>query len=262
MRALWRGAVTFGLVTIPVRLFGATEQHNFEFHQVHRVDGGRVRHRKVCEVCDQEVGADAIARGYELEDGRLVQLDQEDFDRLPLASERNIEVVEFVSVDQVDPIYLHKSYYLEPDRSSVQPYVVLRDALERAWRLAIVKITIRRRETLAVVRPRGGVLVLHTLLWPDEIREPWFDFLGAGVEPRRQEVRMATSLVNTMTGVFDPGEFTDDYREAVERLILAKSSGAEIPVARAAEETGGMDLLTALRRSLDEVRASRDDADR
>lgn len=256
---MWRGAVTFGLVTIPVRLFGATEQHNFEFHLVHRADGGRIRHRRVCEVCGQEVGAEEIARGHQLEDGRLVQLDPEDFERLPLPTERNIEVVEFVSADQVDPIHLHKSYYLEPERAAVQPYLVLRDALERAWRLAIVKITIRRRETLAVVRPRGGVLVLQTLLWPDEIREPWFEFLSSGAEPRRQEVRMAMSLVNGMTGRFDPGQFTDDYREAMERLIAAKSSGADIPAARAPEETGGMDLLTALRRSLEEVRATRGD---
>ena len=252
MRALWRGAISFGLVSIPVRVFGATEEHGFRFHQVHRADGGQVRHRKVCSVCDEEVPAEAMAKGYRLEDGRLVVVEPEDFEGLPSSSDHVIDVVEFVSAEQIDPIYLHRAYFLRPDEVGVPSYVLLREALERSWRMAVVKITLRRRETLAVVRPRGDVLVLHTLLWPDEVRDP-----GFVVPPSRsgaREVRMALSLVNSMTAEFDHSAFTDDYREALEAVILAKSAGAVIPAARAPEETGGMDLMTALRRSLEKVR--------
>jgi DNA end-binding protein Ku len=255
MRAVWRGAVSFGLVSIPVRLFGATEEHNFRFHQVHRADGGQIRHRRVCSVCGEEVPVEEVGKGYRLEDGRVVLVEPEDFERLPLSTDRLIEVVEFVSVDRIDPIHLHRSYYLEPAPSAVGSYALLRDTLERVWRMAVVKITIRRRETLAVLRPRGDLLVLHTLLWPDEIREPSFDLPETVSRPR--EVRMAAALVESMTGEFDHAGFTDDYRDALEQVIVAKSAGAEIPVARAPEETGGMDLMTALRLSLEKVHARR-----
>lgn len=262
MRALWRGSVTFGLVSIPVRLFGAVEERDVGFHLVHRDDGGRIRRRQVCSACGEEVGPEAVVKGHELPDGRLVLLEEEDFGSLPLSGGHTMEVVEFVSADEVDPMYLHKTYYLEPDRTAVSSYILLRDALDRAWRWAVVKFTMRRRETLAVVRARGGVLVVHTLLRPDQIREPEFEFLQAGAQSRPQEMRMATSLVNSMAGTFDPAGFTDEYRGALARLIQAKSEGARIPAARAPEETGGMDLSTALRRSLEEVRAAKEDPSR
>ncbi|MBB5953452.1 DNA end-binding protein Ku [Saccharothrix tamanrassetensis] len=259
MRAVWRGSVTFGLVTFPVRLFSATREHGFRFRQVHRADGGRIRHRRVCEVCAEEVALVDVVKGYELADGRLVLFEPEDFEGLPVVSGRTIEVVQFAQADQVDPILLDRSFYLEPERSAVRSYCLLRDALERAWRVAVVRVAIRRRESLAVVRPRGRVLVLQTLLWPDEVREPDFGFLGdAVVESGLPEVRVATSLVNSMTAEFDPGVFSDGYRDALAGLIEAKAAGAEIPVSRAPEETGGgLDLMTALRRSLDRVRSSR-----
>ncbi|WP_433274193.1 Ku protein [Actinosynnema sp. CS-041913] len=258
MRAVWRGSVSFGLVTFPVRLFSATREHGFRFHQVHRADGGRIRHRRVCEVCGGEVALADVVKGHELADGRLVLFEAEDFDGLPVMSGRTIEVVQFAQADQVDPILFDRSFYLEPERSAVVSYSLLRDALERAWRVAVVRVAIRRRETLAVVRPRGRVLVLQTLLWPDEVREPEFGFLDAVVEPRLPEVRVATSLVNSMTAEFDPAVFSDAYRDALAGLIEAKAAGAEIPVSRAPEETGGgLDLMTALRRSLERVRSSR-----
>ncbi|WNV86777.1 Ku protein [Umezawaea sp. Da 62-37] len=255
MRALWRGAISFGLVSIPVRVFGATEEHGFRFHQVHRADGGQVRHRRVCSVCEEEVPAEAMAKGYRLDDGRVVVVEPEDFEGLPSSSDHVIDVVEFVSAEQIDPIFLHRSYFLRPDEVAVPSYALLREALERSWRMAVVKITLRRRETLAVVRPRGDLLVLHTLLWPDEVRDPGFELPEVTVGAR--ETRMALALVDSMTARFDHAAFTDDYRDALEAVIRAKSSGAVIPAARVAEQTGAVDLVVALQRSLERVREGR-----
>ncbi len=258
MRSIWRGAISFGLVTIGVRLFSATEEHDFRFHQVHREDGGRVKYKRVCSVCAEEVAFADIAKGYELDDGRLVVLDAEDFEALPIETDRSIRVVEFVPVEEIDPIYFQKSYYLEPDKAAVRPYVLLRTALEDAERLAVVKITIRQRQTLATLRARDDVLVLHTMLWPDEIRRPGFDFLGGDVEVRPQELRMAASLVESMAGSFEEEEFTDDYRDAMEELITAKAEGAVLPVAEESREKGEVvDLMTALERSVEAARSSR-----
>ncbi|MCS7479616.1 Ku protein [Umezawaea endophytica] len=258
MRSIWRGAISFGLVTIGVRLFSATEEHNFRFHQMHREDGGRIKYRRVCSVCGEEVAFADIAKGYELDDGRVVMLDGEDFESLPIETDRSIQVLEFVPVEEIDPIYFQKSYYLEPDKTAVRPYVLLRTALEDAERLAVVKITIRQRQTLATLRARDDVLVLHTMLWPDEIRRPEFDFLGGDVEVRPQELRMASSLVESMAGSFEEEEFTDDYRDAMEKLITAKAEGAVLPVAEESEESGEViDLMTALERSVEAARSSR-----
>ncbi len=260
MRAVWRGAVAFGLVTFPVRLFSATREHGFRFHQVHRVDGGRIRHRRVCSVCAEEVPLTEVARGYELADGRELVFEAADFEGLPVPSGRTIEVVRFVSADRVDPVLVHRSFFVEPERSAVGSYCLLRDALDRTFRVAVVKVSIRRREALAVVRPRGRVLVLQTLWWPDEVREPDFEFVDSGVESGLPEVRAVVALVESMTGDFDPGVFSDDYREAVAGLIEARAAGVEVPVSRAAEETGGgVDLLGALRRSLERVRSRREE---
>ncbi|WP_086827626.1 Ku protein [Allokutzneria sp. NRRL B-24872] len=260
MRAMWSGAISFGLVTIGVRLFSATEEHDFRFHQVHREDGGRIRYKRVCQVCSEEVPYADIAKGYELEDGRMVVLDREDFEKLPISTDRAIEVVEFVPTEEIDPIYFQKSYYLEPDKAAVRPYVLLRTALERADRLAVVKITMRQRQSLAMVRARDDVLVLHTMMWPDEIRAPEFGFLDGDVEVRPQELRMAESLIESMAGTFEPGEFTDDYRDAMAKLVDAKADGAEIPEQPEAEDTGEViDLMAALERSVAQAKANRSD---
>ncbi|PRY34726.1 DNA end-binding protein Ku [Umezawaea tangerina] len=203
-------------------------------------------------MCGEEVPAEELGKGYRLGDGRLVVVEPEDFEGLPSSSDHTIDVVEFVSAEQIDPIFLHRSYFLRPDEVGLPSYVLLREALERSWRMAVVKITLRRRETLAVVRPRGDLLVLHTLLWPDEVRDPGFELPEVGARP--QELKMALSLVNSMTTEFDHAAFTDDYRDALEAVIEAKSSGAVIPAARGPEETGAVDLVVALQRSLERVR--------
>jgi len=256
MKAVWRGAISFGLVVIGVRLYAAAEEHDFRFHQVHREDGGRIRHRRVCEVCGAEVAFAEVAKGYELDDGRVVVVDDSDLERLPVSAGHAIEVLEFVPVAEVDPICLQRSYYLEPDRGALRPYVLLRAALERSGLSAVVKIAIRQRESLAVVRVRGDLLVLQTMLWPDEVRRPEFDFLGVGVELRPQELRVALSLVESMAGSFDPGGFVDEYTEAMRGLVEAKAAGARLPDGPGVVDPGEVvDLVTALERSVERVRS-------
>ncbi|TFH69475.1 Ku protein [Cellulomonas sp. HD19AZ1] len=270
MRAIWKGAVAFGLVNVPVRLYAATGEHEVRLHQVHREDGGRIRYRKVCSLDGEQVEWADIAKGYETEDGELVVLTDEDFDQLPLSTEREIEVLEFVPAEQVDPILLQKTYYLEPDRTAAKPYALLRGALEQTDRVAVVKVAIRQRESMAVLRVRDKVIVLQTLLWPDEVREADFPVLDDDVSVRPQELTMASSLVESLAADFDPSQYEDAYVTALEELIAAKvSSGDTRAPAAPPEEEGSseggaevVDLLAALQRSVDKARAARgEDAD-
>jgi DNA end-binding protein Ku len=263
MRSVWRGAISFGLVTIAVRLYTAVEEHDFRFNQVHREDGGRIKYKRVCSVCGEEVEYSDITKGYELDDGRMVIMENEDFEKLPVKTDKSIDVLEFVPAEEIDPIYFQKTYYLEPDKAAARPYVLLRDALVKTGQLAVVKITIRQKETLATIRARDDVLVMHTMLWPDEIRKAEFDFLDQDVEVRPQELKMATSLVESMAGDFDPDTFTDDYRDALEKVIAAKAEGAELPEQPEAEEKGDViDLMTALERSVEKAKAGRKGAEK
>jgi DNA end-binding protein Ku len=256
MRPVWRGAISFGLVTIAVRMFGSTEEHDFRFHQVHPEDGGRIRYKRVCEICGNEVEYRDIAKGYELEDGRVVILTDEDFDKLPVSTDKSIQVLEFVPTEEVDPIFFQKTYYLEPDKTAGRPYVLLRQALEDTDRHALVKISVRQRESLGILRARDDVLVLHTIFWPDEIRKPDFGFLDQDLEVRPQELKMATSLIDNIAGSFKPEQFTDEYRDAMAELVAAKAEGAELPERPEEEDQGDViDLMTALERSVEQTRA-------
>ncbi|XVQ12795.1 Ku protein [Spirillospora sp. CA-255316] len=258
MRSIWKGAISFGLVTIPVKLYSATEQRDVSFHQVHREDGGRIKYKRVCTVDGEEVPYSDIAKGYELPSGEMVVLTDEDFADLPLSTSRRIDVLQFVERDEVDPIYFAKTYYLEPDQQGAKPYVLLRDALEGSDQVAIVKVALRQRESLATLRVREGVFVLETMLWPDEVREPDFPFLEEDIEVRKQELSMATSLIESMQGEFDPNEYKDAYREALQAVIEAKIEGREVtrPEAEAAEEPAA-DLLSALRASVEAAKKER-----
>lgn len=252
MRAIWKGAVSFGLVSIPVKLYTATEEKDVSFHQVHREDGGRIRYKRVCQLDGEEVAYADIAKGYELPSGETVVITDDDLAELPLTSSRVVDVLSFVPLEQVDPIYFAKSYYLEPDKTATKPYVLLRDALEKADSVALVKVAIRTRETLATLRVRDGVLVLETMVWPDEVRAPDFAFLDEDVTVRPQELAMAESLIESMSADFDPDLYHDEYREALEQVIEAKVEGGEVveqPVEQ--EETGSVvDLMAALRASV------------
>ncbi|XRQ12070.1 Ku protein [Actinomadura welshii] len=262
MRSIWKGAISFGLVTIPVKLYSATEQRDVRFHQVHREDGGRIKYKRVCSVDGEEIPYSDIAKGYELPSGDMVVLTDEDFADLPLTSSRRIDVLQFVESEEVDPIYFAKSYFLEPDAQGAKPYVLLRDALENSGQVAIVKIAIRQRESLATLRVREGVFVLETMLWPDEVRTPDFPFLDEDIEVRKQELSMATSLIESMEGEFDPSEYKDAYREALQAVIDAKVEGREVTrPAEEADEEPAADLLSALRASVEAAKKSRGEKD-
>lgn len=256
MRSIWKGAVSFGLVNVPVRVFSATQNHDIRFHQVHAKDGGRVRYRRTCTECGEEVAYADIAKGYESDDGNLVVLTDEDLAGLPLASGKEIDVVEFVGADEVDPLLLDKSYYLEPEAKAIKPYVLLREALDRTDRMALVKVALRQRESLAVLRVRGDVIVLQTMLWPDEIRSPDFDVLETDVALRDQEMAMASSLVESLTAPFDASQFEDEYSHAVKSLVETKLEGGDVRQVAEADDGDGqdaevVDLLAALQRSVD-----------
>ena len=259
MRAIWRGAVSFGLVSIGVRLYSATEEKDIRFHQVHRTDGGRIRYKRVCSIDGEEVSYDDIVKGYDIGGGEMVMLTDEDFADLPLSTSHAIDVLEFVPAEQVDPILYNRAYFLEPDGAATKPYVLLRDALRDSERVAIVKVALRQREQLATLRVREGVLLLNTMLWPDEVRQPDFGFLDEEITVRPPELAMASSLIDSMTGDFQPDVFTDDYRAALQEVINAKVEGREVvqPEEVAEAPAAAVDLMAALRASVDRARAAR-----
>jgi DNA end-binding protein Ku len=252
MRSMWKGAISFGLVMIPVKLYAATEQKDIAFRQVHREDGGRIRFRRVCSVCGEEVPYEDVAKGYELPTGEIVILTEDDLADLPLPTTRSIEVLHFTPAEQLDPILFNRSYFVEPDGAGARAYVLMRDALERSGTVAVAQVALRQRESLATLRVRDGVLVLETLLWPDEVRAADFPFLDDDIEVRAQELKMAASLIDSMTTDFDPDAHRDNYREALQEVVDAKTEGRDVVQPEPAGETGGAaaSLADALRASL------------
>ena len=258
MRAIWKGALAFGMVSIPVRLYSATEDRDVSFHQVHEEDAGRVRYRRVCEECGEEVAYADIAKGYELPSGETVMLTDEDFANLPLSTTKTVELVAFVPADQVDPLALARGYYLEPEPAGRKPYELLRAALDRNQRVGLAKIAVRSKESLAVLRPRGNLLALQTMVWPDEVRKAQFDVLDREVAVSDAESRMADTLVEAMSGDFAPEEYQDGYREALLSVIEAKTSGQVFAPRAASEEPApSVDLITALQASVEAAKAAR-----
>ncbi|MGH3697397.1 MAG: Ku protein [Pseudonocardiaceae bacterium] len=258
MRAIWKGALSFGMVSIPVRLYSATEDRDVSFHQVHDEDAGRVRYRRVCEVCGKEVEYADLAKGYELPSGETVMLTDEDLAELPLPTMKIVELVAFVPADQVDPLALARGYYLEPEPAGRKPYELLRAALERNQRVGLAKIAVRNKESLAVLRPRGEVLALQTMVWPDEVRKAQFDVLDREVTVSDAERKMADTLIEAMSGDFAPEQYHDGYREAVLSVIEAKTAGKDVtPRPAPAQPTTQVDLITALQASVEAAKAAR-----
>jgi DNA end-binding protein Ku len=257
MRAIWKGAVSFGLVSVPVKLYAATESHDVSFRQVHAKDGGRIKYQRVCSIDGEEVDYADIAKGYETEDGELVILTDDDMASLPSSSSREIAVEKFVPSEQIDPMLLEKSYFLEPEKSGAKPYALLRQALLDADRMAVVTIALRNRTSVAVLRVRDDVIVLQTMMWPDEVRTPDFSVEGGEVKPA--EVKMANMLVETLAGDFDPSEFEDDYAEAVDEMVKTKIEGGEVKRTPTSTKSSGevVDLLAALQRSVDADKSAR-----
>ncbi|MBA3265444.1 MAG: Ku protein [Nocardioidaceae bacterium] len=261
MQAIWKGTISFGMVTIPIKVYSATQEKDISFRQVHEADGGRIRYKRVCEVDGEEVPYSDIGKGYELPDGRMVVLTDEDFASLPLPSAKSIEVLEFIPAEQIDPIYFAKAYYLAADGVGAKPYVLLRDALTKTGQCALVKVAIRTRESLALLRERDGALVLQTMLWPGEVRDSEFAVPDASIEIRKQEGAMAESYIATLTGEFDPERYHNDYREALEQLVEAKASGlpmVESDDGEQIETAEVVDLVAALRASVEAAKKRRE----
>jgi DNA end-binding protein Ku len=262
MQIVWKGVISFGLVSIPVRLYAATEEHGVSFRQVHVSDGGQIRYRRVCDIDGDEVPYGDIARGYELPDGQVVVLTDADFAHLPLASSRAIQVLGFADADTIDPVRLSRSYYCDPTGSDARAYVLLREALERTGKVALVKVALRGRESPAVLHPRNGVLVLHLLLWPDEVRKPRFKFLRDDITLRPRELQAAESYIHTLTGTHEPHEMVDQYQAALRELVEAKVAGRQVeqPPAPPTHADGVTTLMDALRRSVEEAKHNHGDA--
>lgn len=265
MRAIWKGAITFGLVNVPVKVYSATEDHDLALHQVHDKDGGRIRYQRRCEVCGKIIKYENIDKAYDDGD-RTVILTAEDMASLPEEKSREIEVVEFVPSDQVDPIMYDRSYYLEPDSSSAKAYVLLRRTLEATDRTAIVQFALRQKTRLGALRSRDGVLVIQTLLWEDEVRKAEFPALDENVKISAKELELSSSLVDSFADDFTPEKFHDDYQDQLRKLIEAKleqgdAVDTEATFGETAEEAGEsgevIDLMEALRRSVEKSRTAK-----
>jgi DNA end-binding protein Ku len=265
MRAIWKGAITFGLVNVPVRLYSATEDHDVELHQVHDKDGGRIRYQRRCEVCGKVVEYEHIDKAF-AEGSTTVVLTEEDLKSLPEERSREVEVVEFVPSDQIDPIMFDRSYFLEPETTAVKAYALLRRTLEETDRTAIVQFSLRQKTRLGALRSRGKVLMLQSLLWDDEVREADFDSLDSDVRVSAQELKMSASLVDNMSTDFTPDKFSDEYQEQLRQLIAAKleqGDGLDTAAtfgeqAEGDAEADVIDLMEALRQSVERNRANRE----
>jgi DNA end-binding protein Ku len=261
MRAIWKGAIAFGLVNVPVKVYSATEDHDISLHQVHNADGGRIRYQRRCEVCSKIIDYSDIEKAFE-DGGRTVVLSKDELKSIPAENSHEIEVVQFVPSEQLEPMMFEKSYYLEPDSKSPKAYVLLRRALEDTDRVAIVQFALREKTRLGALRIKDDVLVLQSLLWPDEVREANFPALDESVKISAQEREMSAALVESMADDFDPDHFTDDYQIQLRTLIEAKlEKGDSLDT----DETFGVeageggkgeviDLMEALKRSLDRKR--------
>jgi DNA end-binding protein Ku len=251
-RAIWSGAISFGMVTIPVKLYGATESKDISFHLLHATCGTRLKQVRWCPTDEVEVPWNETVRGYEYAKGQYVTLTEEDFEKLPLPSRHTIDLSAFVSESEIDPIHYERSYYLEPDDRGEKPYALLLKALEKKNLAAVATITIRKKEQLCAIRPRNGVILLETLFYPDEIRAaPTIDLERVRVNDR--ELDMAFTLIELLRKPFDPAEYHDHYREALQQLIEAKLEGREV-VTSPVGESKVIDLADALRRSVEQAR--------
>jgi len=258
VRSIWNGAISFGLVSIPIKLVNATENHSISFRQIHTEDGGRIRYRKVCELEDREVTQSEIGKGYEDADGTIIPITEEDLAHLPLPTARTIEIVAFVPAERIDPLQMDAAYYLAASGApAAKPYTLLREALKRSNKVAIAKFALRGRERLGMLRVVDEVIVMHGLLWPDEVRAPEGVAPDTGVTVRDKELDLADALMDTL-GEVDLSDLHDEYREAVEEVIAAKAAGETPPeVPEPAKGGKVLDLMAALENSVRAAKESR-----
>src|SRR3990172_3383998 len=261
MQAMWRGVISFGLVSIPVRMFVAQQDKTLRFNQLHKEDMGRVRNSRTCSVCGKaDLSQDDIVRGYEYEKGRYVTVEDEEIEAASVPSTRTIDVASFVPADQIDPIFYRRAYYIAPDELGAKPYGLLREALRGSGRVAIAKVTFGDRERLVTLRVKDDLIVLETMYWPDEIRKADLPEATQEIPVREQELQMALSLVESLTQDFDLEAFEDEFRKALLKVIAAKVAGEEIvvPETAEAEPPATADLMAALERSLKMVKERRE----
>jgi len=249
-RVMWKGAISFGLVTIPVAVYPATEEKSLRFNQLHAEDMGRIRYKRVCSVDGEEVDFEHIVKGYEVEKDRYIVLTDEDLDAVPVESSRAIDIQQFVDLDEIDPILFKKSYFLVPDETGAKAYALLRKALSEENKVGIAKVSFRDKEHLAALRFKDDVFVLETMYWPDEIRGADFDTLGAEEKVRPNEVEMAKSLIESLTEPWNPEIFTDAYREALLEIVEKKIAGVPIEAPTEAAPARVVDLMEALKASV------------
>ena len=255
-RPLWKGAISFGLISIPVRLYSAVENKSLKFHLMHEEDGGRIKYKRECAKCGKEVSWDDIIKGYEYSKDHYVTFTDEEMESLDVDSIRAIDVVSFVPLDDIDPIYFDKTYYVIPEASGIKAYKLLAEALEAEGQVGVAKIALRDKEHLSTIRLKNDVFVLETMHWPDEIREPEFEELSKRVEVRDQEVKMARQLIQQLSDDFKPDEFEDEYRVRLQQLAEQKVEGQEVTVAAEpeAEPAPVVDIMEALKASVSEAK--------
>lgn len=256
MKAIWKGAITFGLISIPVRLFSAVEEKSLKFHLLHDEDGGRIKYQRVCSKCGKEVSWEDIVKGYEYAKDHYVTFTEDELRALDVDSIRAIDVVAFVPLTDIDPIYFNRTYYIAPEASGLKAYKLLAEALEAEGQVGIAKVALRDKEHLATIRLIDGVFALETMHWPDEIRAPHFEELDKKVEIRDQEVKMARQLIQQLQSDFEPERFVDEYRQKLEELVEKKVAGEEVTVAEAPEEEPAavVDLMEALKASVEQAK--------
>ncbi len=259
MRAIWKGAISFGLVTIPVALYSATENKKPKFKMLRASDGSPIRYKRVAEADGKEVPWEDIVRGYEVEKGKYVVFTDEELAAAAATSgAKLVDVVQFVDSSEIDPIYYKSSYYLVPEKTGLKAYKIFLAALADRSRVGIATVAIRDKQQLAALRPHDGVLVMETMWWPDEIRRPAFEELETEVEVRPEEVQMAEMVIDNLTKAFDPAAFHDQTREIIEELVAKKLEGEEIVAPAAPEPTKVVDLLEALKASVEATKQARE----
>jgi DNA end-binding protein Ku len=251
---MWKGAISFGLVSIPIKVFPSTEEKGLSFNQLHDEDHGRIKYQRVCSKCGEIVPFEHIVKGYEYEKDRYVVLTDEELDSVPVESSRAIDILQFVDADDIDPIYYKKSYYLVPEETGAKAYKLLREAMSEDGRVGIAKVSFRDKEHLSALRFSGDVLVLETMYWPDEIREAKFDELDKDAKLRPQEVQMARTLIDNLTEDWNPDQYQDEYRNALLQMVEKKVAGEEIEIVEAPEPTKVVDLMEALKASVESAK--------
>jgi DNA end-binding protein Ku len=258
-RAIWKGVITFGMVSIPVQLYPATQDKDVSFHLLHKPDHSRIKFKRWCAAEDREVEQDELVKAFEVSKDQYVEITDEDLEKLPLPARHTIELSAFVSAEEIDPIYYEKSYYLEPEETGVKPYALLMKVLEKKGVTGVASIALRNKESLCALRPVDGTILLETLHYPDEIRER--DDSLPDVTVNERELAIASTLVDALAEPFDPSKYHDHYREALLELIKAKTEGREV-VAPESETAGQVtDIMEALRASLEQARKRKSGGD-